>query len=260
MHFENTIRGRIRSLLGRTDDGDSSVETPDPPVVRTEDVSETIEHRATYEIERSVELIHFAHGGSLVVEYDNTYSDGEQQYFESVTEIQSAGSGWSIDKTTQLHFGNTVSKVNTMAIAHREPIGTIDVTVSRDCEITKDYDRVVNMHELPVRAVSGGKPIQDLVIDEDGSRYERGWGGSGFEKYQGMVVWNLNYEHNTFTGDTEIDVERSMGDVLQDAVQGGMSNMRAVSANGGVLLPDSEIGNGDDVTQVQALPSSNRQP
>jgi len=46
--------------------------------------------------------------------------------------------------------------------------------------------------------------------------------------------------------------------VLQNAVQGGASNMRAVSADGSVLMPDQEIGGGDDVTQVQALPADER--
>jgi len=46
-----------------------------------------------------------------------------------------------------------------------------------------------------------------------------------------------------------------MGEVIQSAVKGGSSNMRAVSADGSVLMPDQEIGGGDDVTQVQALPA-----
>jgi hypothetical protein len=264
MSYENSLTGWLRAVFGGYKDTevveDEDDDEPDHrPIVGLETVRDSVSHVAEYEIERTVELIHFAQGGTLVVEYDNMHEDGQSLIFKSVTEVVDDGKSYQKSGTTMLGFGNTVSTVNDMAVAHREEIGTINVTVERPVTLSERYERVVNMDELPDEVILDGVPERHLVArDENDSDFDRGWGGAGFQKYDEQVVWNLDYCHDSFDGPTSIEADRSMGEVLQDAVQGGSSAMRAVSADGSVLMPDHEVGGGDDVTQVQALPD--RQP
>lgn len=263
MTHQNSIFGRLRSLFS-TDPTEPVVEDDEPdhrPIVGTENVENGYKYVAEYTIERTVELIHFAQGGTLVVEYDQIEERDQKLVFKSVTDIVSAGSGYTPGPCTQLEYDNTVSTVNDMAVAHREELGTIEVTLARPTTLKETYERVVNMDELPSEVTYNGIPDAHAVArDEDDTDFDRGWGGHGFETYDGQVVWNRSYSFETFRAPTRIETDRSMGEVLQDAVQGGASAMRAVSADGSVLMPDQEIDGGDDVTQVQALPSANRQP
>jgi len=104
---------------------------------------------------------------------------------------------------------------------------------------------------------SSGKPIRtDVARNENDADFDDGYMMKNlFTVEDDGVYWNKSYHVDRFTGDATIEVERNMADVLDEAIAGGTSNLRAASASGKVLLPDSEIGSGrGDVTRVQGLP------
>jgi len=262
MTHENSIIDSLRSLFS-TDPTEPIEEDDEPdhrPIVGLESSESDYSHVAEYEIERTVELIHFAQGGTLVVEYDYVEHRDQKLIFKSFTDIASAGSGYTPGACTDKEFDNVVSTVNDMAVAHREEIGTIEVSAARPVNMLECYQRVVNMDELPdeVLTNSGLPDYHRVAKNEDDADFDRPWGGHGFERHEGQVVWNRSYTFESFSAPTRVEKDKTMGEVLQNAVQGGASNMRAVSADGSVLMPDQEIGGGDDVTQVQALPADER--
>lgn len=253
---------RLRSLFGTDSTGPVDEDDgPDHrPIAGTERVESDYSHVAEYSFERTVELIHFAQGGTLVVEYDQTDHTDQSITFRSFTDLVSAGTGNGPSATTGVEYKNVVSTVNRMAIAHREEIGTIEVSVARPVKLLERYQQVVNMDELPDRVLTeDGVPIQDHVAaNEDDDGFSKPWGANGFEKHEGQVVWRRHYAFDEFTAPVRVEQDKTMGEVLQNAVQGGASNMRAVSADGSIMMPDNEIGDGGDVMEVQALPADER--
>lgn len=249
---------RLRSWFSSDQNEDD--EPDHRPIVGLESSEADYSHVAEYTFDRTVELIHFAQGGTLVVEYDTIDHRDQKLVFKSFTDIVSAGSAYDAEATTTKEPGNTVSTVNDMAVAHREEIGTIEVTAARPVNLLECYQKVVNMDELPDEVVTdNGLPHRRKVAKDDGDTdFDKPWGGHGFEKYEGQVVWNRYYTFESFSAPVRVEQDKTMGEVLQNAVQGGSSNMRAVSADGNVLMPDEEIGGGDDVTQVQALPADDQ--
>lgn len=261
MAHQNSIFDGLRSLFST--DPTEPVEDDEPdhrPIVGLESSESDYDHVAEYTFERTVELIHFAQGGTLVVEHDKVDQNGEKLVFRSFTDIASTGGGYRPSSTTGTEYENVATRVNDMAVAHREEIGTIEVTAARPVNLIEHYQRVVNMDELPSEVVTdtGVPNIHEVAKDEDDTDFERPWRDNGFEKHEGQVVWRRRYRFDSFTAPTRVEQDKTMGEVLQEAVQGGASNMRAVSADGSILMPDQEIDGGDDVTQVQALPADER--
>lgn len=246
---------------GDVEDVDDDSVEDDRPVVFTKQVDQECEYTYEETIERSVELIHFAQGGTLVVEYDSLHKSDGQLVFKSMSALtKKSGSMSRKDRGCEIQYDSVVSCVNAMAVSHREQLGTFDVNVSQPMKLQEYYELVMNDDMLPDSVKrSSGSIYPSRVRRPDGSDFDTVWGLNGFEVYGGDVVWQRQYTFKEFTGELVVEPEKTIGEVLSESVQGGTASLQAVSASGDVMLPnedgDPETGVGPDITQIKALAS-----
>jgi hypothetical protein len=221
----------------------------------------TSEIEVSETIERTVELIHFTDGQTLVVEYDEVLDMGDEREYRAVTGLETRGNIRNSDGDfVNRVVDNTVTEVKEMAVTHRQEVDTFEVTVTADATRHKKWYDIENEAEIPDYLYSDA-PNRTFTKSKafkpnDGFEMPGGYGCNSFERMGSQLIYGRRYWVEDIRN-VEIDAEKTIADVLESSVIGGTDQLRATSANGNILLPDSDIGSSGDSSDTQwtkALP------
>lgn len=225
-----------------------------PFPLETEEVTSEQEVVIEGSFERSVEILTFTGNvPTTIVEYDDTsVGSGTTQYY--------GYTGCQYNrrmKNLKMSFDDVLLEVNNGAIAHRKPVGSYTVECSRPATIVTEFEKILNLGDVPDECTKCGAPktVYDLmeqsgnyVTRADGGDFTQhagGYGGPwGFESgerygYNGLIYGRHTYK-SEWTGGLEIEPQGSTPELLADTIETGTDVMRAVFADGRVVIPDDE--------------------
>lgn len=251
------FRNWLKSLLEQDVEPEEDEEDTFPIEVELEERSNEYDTTFDDEFQREVELVQFSQSGPTVVEFDETYSDG--LYASREYSIDTDKSSSRLYRLYGLEE-EKVTTINGNAVEHRSPLGSYTVTKEVPVRVRETYTVVTNLDELKEKgAVTGGTPNTRKVCNSSGVSYmtlaDHHGHPNSFSKLknedvEGDVYWSREYEIVEVYGPTETTTESSLQEIVDRKLSGGTQGLSAIDATGSHVIPDSNIGGGDDVKEI----------
>lgn len=249
-------------LTGSSDESAESEDTRTNRVFEMETVTESTETtRSTkHTWTRSIELVHFSNDDPMLVAYDemvDTSNKIKYRVYEMEITHETGRAQRSYGLFSYPIKDTPQSRVNSMAVTHRDPVGSFDITMEREANVIRHdtfIDGFPSVEDLleakgkyrDIEFKLDGRDVDpsdqyyappETVLD-DATRFYRC-------KHTDRPIWNREYEFDSWASDLNIEYESTLTNLVRDHFQGDLKDVQIITPEGQILRPDRALPEGE---------------